>query len=99
MINIGDYKLLPQFSDHFKDPQKKKIALKHILSTTSGLDWNERVSYNNPRNSEGQMVESEDWMSFNVSRPVKDEPGKIFNYNTGGMHFLVEKIFETIIQR
>jgi CubicO group peptidase (beta-lactamase class C family) len=82
------YELLPQFADDFKDPEKRKIALKHIMTMTSGLDWNERVSYNNPQNSEWQMVESEDWMSYVVSHPVKDEPGKIFNYNTGGIHLL-----------
>ena len=80
--------LLPQYAEDFKDPKKKKIALKHILSMTSGLDWNERVSYNNPLNSEWQMVESEDWMRYVVSHPIKDEPGEIFNYNTGGMHLL-----------
>lgn len=82
------YELLPQFADDFKDPEKRKIALKHIMTMTSGLDWNERVSYNNPQNSEWQMVESEDWMSYVVSYPVRDEPGKIFNYNTGGIHLL-----------
>jgi CubicO group peptidase (beta-lactamase class C family) len=82
------YELLPQFADAFKDPEKKKIALKHIMTMTSGLDWNERVSYNDPRNSEWQMVESEDWMSHVVSHPVKDEPGTRFNYNTGGIHLL-----------
>ncbi len=82
------HELLPQFADDFKDPGKKKIALKHIMSMTSGIDWNERISYNNPRNSEWQMVESEDWMSDVLSHPAKDEPGKIFNYNTGGIHLL-----------
>ena len=55
---------------------------------TSGFDWNEHVSYNNPLNSEWQMVESEDWMSIVVSHPMKDKPGTVFNYNTGGMHLL-----------
>ncbi len=82
------HELLPQFADDFKGPGKKKIALKHIMSMTSGIDWNERISYNNPRNSEWQMVESEDWMSDVLSHPAKDEPGKIFNYNTGGIHLL-----------
>jgi CubicO group peptidase (beta-lactamase class C family) len=82
------HELLPQFPDDFKDPEKRKISLKHIMTMTSGLDWNERVSYNNPRNSEWQMVESEDWMNYIVSHPVIAEPGKIFNYNTGGMHLL-----------
>jgi len=71
------YELLPQFTEHFKDPEKKKVALKHIMTMTSGLDWNEQVSYNNPQNSEWQMVESEDWMSYVVSRPMRSEPGTI----------------------
>jgi CubicO group peptidase (beta-lactamase class C family) len=82
------YELLPQFADNFKDPEKMKVALKHIMTMTSGLDWNEQVSYNNPQNSEWQMVESEDWMSYVVSRPMRDEPGTIFYYNTGGIHLL-----------
>jgi CubicO group peptidase (beta-lactamase class C family) len=82
------HELLPQFADDFKDPQKRKVALKHIMSMTSGIDWNERVSYNNPLNSEWQMVETEDWMSYVVSHQVKDEPGTVFNYNTGGIHLL-----------
>ena len=85
-------KLLPQFAEHFTDPLKKKIALKHIMSMTSGLDWNEQVSYNNPDNSEWQMVESEDWINYVVSKPAKDEPGTVFNYNTGGIHLLSEVI-------
>lgn len=82
------YELLPKFANHFKGPEKRKIALKHIMTMTSGLDWNEQVSYNNPLNSEWQMVESEDWMSYVVSRPMRDEPGTIFYYNTGGIHLL-----------
>ena len=82
------HELLPQYAGHFKDPEKKKIALKHIMSMTSGIDWNERVSYNDPSNSEWRMVESEDWMSEIVSHPMRDEPGTRFNYNTGGIHLL-----------
>jgi CubicO group peptidase (beta-lactamase class C family) len=87
-IDATLFELLPGYASHFQDAKKKRIALKHIMSMTSGLDWNERVSYNNPENSEWQMVESEDWMSHVVSRPMSDEPGKVFNYNTGGIHLL-----------
>ena len=86
------HELLLQFADHFKDPEKKKIALKHIMTMTSGLDWNEQVSYNDHRNSEWQMVESEDWMSFVVSHPIREEPGTRFYYNTGGVHLLSDVI-------
>jgi hypothetical protein len=46
----------------------REIALKHIMTMTSGLDWNERVSYNNPQNSEWQMVESEERNSSVIRR-------------------------------
>ena len=82
------YEHLPQFAEHFKEPGKRKIALKHIMTMTSGLDWNEQVSYNDPRNSEWRMVESDDWMSYVASRPARDEPGTKFYYNTGAMHLL-----------
>ncbi|MFC2141435.1 hypothetical protein ACFLR7_00690 [Acidobacteriota bacterium] len=52
------HELLPQYAEHFKDPEKKKVALKHIMSMTSGIDWNEQVSYNDPRNSEWRMGEA-----------------------------------------
>ena len=82
------HELLPQFANQFKNPEKRMIALKHIMTMTSGLEWNEQVSYNNPQNSEWQMVESEDWMSYVASKPMRDEPGIIFYYNTGGIHLL-----------
>jgi len=86
------HELLPQYGDHFKHPEKKQIALKHMMTMTSGLEWNEQVSYNDPRNSEWQMVESEDWMTYVVSQPLKDKPGTRFYYNTGGIHLLTAVI-------
>lgn len=89
------YELLPQFSQHFKDTGKRKITLKHIMTMTSGLEWNEQVSYNDPRNSEWQMVESEDWMYYVASQPIREEPGTRFYYNTGGIHLLSAVIKST----
>ena len=80
--------LLPEYAELFNDPRKKKIALKHIMSMSLGMDWVENVSYNHPRNSEHQMVDSEDWMYFVLKTPMKDEPGTQFLYNTGGIHLL-----------
>lgn len=82
------YILIPEFSKSIKDTKFKKITLKHIMTMTSGIDWNERVSYNNPRNDEYQMVETDNWMKFVLSKPVATEPGTLFNYNTGSIHLL-----------
>lgn len=87
-VDAKVYELIPEFADEITDPSFKNISLKHILTMTSGLDWNERVSYNDPRNDEFQMVESENWMRYVLSKPVVAQPGTRFNYNTGSIHLL-----------
>jgi CubicO group peptidase (beta-lactamase class C family) len=83
---VGDH--LPEFKNAIKDPEFNKIKIKHIMSMSSGLDWTERSSYNAAQNSEHQMVDTQDWMRFVLSRPVMNEPGTHFLYNTGGIHLL-----------
>ncbi len=87
-VDTKVYALIPEFADQIKDPAFKNISLKHIMTMTSGLDWNERVSYNDPRNDEFQMVEAENWMKYVLAKPVIAKPGTQFNYNTGGIHLL-----------
>jgi CubicO group peptidase (beta-lactamase class C family) len=88
--------LLPEYSKLTKDPKKQAINLKHILTMSSGLDWLEHgTSYNDLENSEYQMVDSEDWMEYVLSKPMKDIPGTRFLYNTGGIHLLSAVIQST----
>ncbi len=82
------YDLIPEYRDLITDSRFNKISLKNIMTMTSGIDWNERVSYNDPRNSEYQMVESENWMKYVLSRGIKYAPETIYNYNTGSIHLL-----------
>jgi len=91
MIKSVDTKvhtLIPEFANQIKDPSFKNISLKHIMTMTSGLNWNERVSYNNPQNDEYQMVESENWTKYVLSKSMAAKPGTRFNYNTGSIHLL-----------
>jgi CubicO group peptidase (beta-lactamase class C family) len=88
--------LLPEYPEPTKDPKKQAIKLKHILTMSSGLDWLEHgTSYNDLENSEYQMVDSEDWMEYVLSKPMKDIPGTRFLYNTGGIHLLSAVIQST----
>ena len=82
------YTLIPEFEDQIKDPGFSEVSLKHIMTMTSGLDWNERISYNDPQNDEFQMVEAENWMAYVLSKPMVVKPGTEFNYNTGSIHLL-----------
>jgi CubicO group peptidase (beta-lactamase class C family) len=82
------YEHIRDFSGFIKDPDFKKISLKHVMTMTAGIKWNERVSYNNPQNDEYQMVESENWMKYVLSKPMAADPGTVYNYNTGSIHLL-----------
>jgi CubicO group peptidase (beta-lactamase class C family) len=87
-VDIRVVDLLQEYARDIADPRFGEVKLRHLMCMSSGLEWNEQVSYNDPRNSEWQMVESEDWIRFVLSRPVFNDPGTRFLYNTGGMHLL-----------
>jgi CubicO group peptidase (beta-lactamase class C family) len=55
---------------------------------TAGFDWNEQLSYADPRNTGTQLEESDDWVKFTIDRPMSDEPGARFNYNSGASELL-----------
>ncbi len=80
--------------DHFPertvsnlDPAKQAMTLEHLLNMTSGLSWPEvgspYVSLSNPVR---QMLRSQDFVQFVLDRPMNEEPGTSFNYNTGASH-------------
>ena len=88
---VGDTVLsyFPEYSGGITDPQKQNIRLQHLLTLTSGLEWDEKTfPYSDSRNSETQMIATSDWMRFVLERPLRDEPGTTWVYNTGSVHLL-----------
>ncbi len=79
--------LLPQYADRF-DQEKRAITLEHVLTLTSGLEWNEAGSYNSPENHHFHMENARDWMGYVLDRPMVDTPGERWVYNTGSVHLL-----------
>jgi len=65
------------------DDRKRRVTVRHILTMTAGLDWNENLPYTDLRNSATQMEASGDWIQFTIDRPMAEEPGKTFNYSSG----------------
>jgi CubicO group peptidase (beta-lactamase class C family) len=62
---------------------KRAILLRHVLTMTAGLEWDESMPYTDPRNSEIRMIRSGDPIGYVLSRPLMAEPGRQFNYNGG----------------
>jgi CubicO group peptidase (beta-lactamase class C family) len=70
------------------DARKRRMTLRHLLTMTSGLDWNEDVAYDDPINGSSLMEASDDWVGFVINRPMKDEPGTVFTYSSGSAELL-----------
>lgn len=74
------------------DDRKRRLTVRHLLSMTAGIDWNENLPYIDPRNSAVVMEGSYDWVGYVINRPMSDEPGTVWNYNSGATE-LVAHIF------
>jgi CubicO group peptidase (beta-lactamase class C family) len=66
------------------DDRKRRITLHHVLTMTTGLDWNEEnVAYDDPKSDSSLMEATDDWVQYVIDRPMAEEPGKVFNYSSG----------------
>ena len=85
-ISSLDTPLLDFFPEHagLATPEKRRITLRHALTMSAGLDWNEDdVPYTDDSNHYERMGELPDPAGFVLGRPVADEPGSTFSYNSG----------------
>ena len=74
------------------DARKRRMTVRHLLTMTSGLDWNESLPYTDPKNTATQLEESSDWAKFTIDRPMAVDPGTTFNYNSGAT-VLLARVF------
>jgi CubicO group peptidase (beta-lactamase class C family) len=95
LIEGVDLKLIDLFPEYDRlenmDPRKKMITLENLLTMTAGYKWNElSVPYKNndgswnPNNDIIKMhINSNNFIKYVLDLPLKDDPGKIYNYNSG----------------
>jgi hypothetical protein len=65
------------------DDRKRRMTIRHLLTMSTGLDWDEDVPYADPANSFAIMAVAPDWVQFTLDRPMAREPGDVFQYNSG----------------
>jgi CubicO group peptidase (beta-lactamase class C family) len=85
--------LLPEYEDViWADPIKRRLVLRHVLSMSAGLEWDETsYPYDDPRNDWVQARDREDPVGFTLWKPVVAEPGSEFVYN-GGLSILLSRL-------
>ena len=97
LIEGVDEKALAYFPEyaHLSDEGKDAITLEHLLTMTSGLEWNEMgLPYTNRGNDLIQLFWVSDPIEYILSKPVVHEPGTSWYYNGGGTNLLGEVIRE-----
>jgi CubicO group peptidase (beta-lactamase class C family) len=76
------------------DDRKRRMTIRHLLTMTTGFDWDEDVPYADPRNDCSRMEASFDWVDYAINRPMAQEPGSAFKYSSGATQLLAH-IFRT----
>jgi CubicO group peptidase (beta-lactamase class C family) len=81
-----------KYFDEYKianlDDRKRRITLRHLLTMTPGLEWNEDLPYNDPKNSCDVMESKHDWVEYVINQPMAAEPGKVWVYSSGATQLL-----------
>jgi CubicO group peptidase (beta-lactamase class C family) len=93
-IASEDEPLLTYFPEHFNpaQPEKGAILLKHLMTMTSGLEWNEwDVSALDFQNNDAiRYQNAADPSAYFLGKTLIHEPGTSFYYNTAGFQMMGE---------
>ena len=73
--------LLPHYTHRLKEAPKDGITLRHALTMTAGLAWNETA---------GAFWNSPDSVDYVLTRDVVTQPGATFFYSSGLSHVIAE---------
>jgi CubicO group peptidase (beta-lactamase class C family) len=74
----------PEYTD-LQVPERRRITIRHAVGMSAGLEWNEDLSYADPKNDENVMDASPDPVRYVLGRPIVAAPGATCRYN-GGTH-------------
>ena len=87
--------LLPEYSEALSlDSAKAGMTLRHVLSMTGGLEWDEdSFPYDDPRNDWFRVRYADDPLELIFQQPMASEPGTDFVYS-GGMSTVVGYLLE-----
>ena len=73
--------------------QPYNITIRHLLSMTAGIDWDEKRSASDPKHDYFAMRRGGDWIRYVFNKDLVAPPGQQFNYN-GGLSALLGEIIK-----
>ena len=64
------------------------IRLRHLLTMSSGIKWDETLPWSDPKNDEPHLAFDPDPLRYVLSKPVAAPPDTLWTYNGGGTDLL-----------
>jgi CubicO group peptidase (beta-lactamase class C family) len=74
------------------DPKKSAITLNNILTMTPGFEWEENVSYWDPRNDAVLVESTDDWVAYLLDKPLAYDQGAVYNYCSTNTQLMSEMV-------
>ena len=86
----------PNYTIDNWDPRKENITLYNCLTMSSGLEFHEvDIPYGEPENDLFAMYRSTNMWQYVLDRPMENDPGEHWSYNSGGIELLGGVIEQT----
>ena len=80
-------KFYPEFAA-VKAPGWDRVTLRHLLTMSSGMQWDENRGWNDPKNDEPHLGSEADPIRYILSKPIAKPPDTVWTYNGGGTDLL-----------
>jgi CubicO group peptidase (beta-lactamase class C family) len=80
-------KFFPEYSS-ITSPSWDQVTLRHLLTMSSGMQWDENRGWNDPKNDEPHLGSEADPIRYILSKPIAKPPDTVWTYNGGGTDLL-----------
>jgi CubicO group peptidase (beta-lactamase class C family) len=90
LIKSVDEPILKFFPDYsaLKTAGWDNVTLRHLLTMTSGMQWDQNRPWADPQNDERRLSNEADPFRFVLSKPIVTLPDTVWNYTSGGTELL-----------
>jgi CubicO group peptidase (beta-lactamase class C family) len=95
------FDFFPEYADLLAHKSnKRKMTIKHLLTMTSGLTYDdESLPYTDPNNDMNRFFSSSDPIKFLLAKPLFAEPGAVFDYNNCNTNIIGQIISKAVNKR
>ncbi|MDE5455297.1 serine hydrolase [Bradyrhizobium sp. CSA112] len=90
LISSADDPVVKFYPEHsgLKSPGWDQVTLRHLLTMSSGMQWDENRGWNDPKNDEPHLGNEADPIRYILSKPIAKRPDSLWTYNGGGTDLL-----------